>query len=97
MTKFYSMFVEFFKELDRVHACSAVATTHQRGEWTHHPRGAMVIDMDYSNSDDEDIFMPPLIYPEDSDNKESLIDPPSAEPTPQPVTPIEKPTKEPIS
>ena len=30
MTKFYSMFAEIFKESDRVHACPAVSTTHQR-------------------------------------------------------------------
>ena len=31
LTKFYSMFVELFKEPDRVHACPAVDTPHQRG------------------------------------------------------------------
>ena len=38
--------------------------------------------------------MPPLIYPEDSDDEEYLIDPPSADPTPEPGPPSEKPTNE---
>ena len=39
--------------------------------------------------------MPPLIYPEDSDNEDSLSNPPSADPTPKPETPSENTTKEP--
>ena len=57
----------------------------------------MATDMDDSNSDDKDNVIPPLIYPEDSKNEESLSDPPSAEPTPETGTRIEKPTKEPTS
>ena len=41
------------------------------------------------------VDMPLLIYPEYSNNEEYLIDPPSMEPTPDPGTPSEKPTKEP--
>ena len=38
--------------------------------------------------------MPLSIYPEDSDDEESLSDPPSFEPTLEPGPPREKPTKE---
>ena len=41
--------------------------------------------------------MPPLIYPEYSDNEESLNDPPSADPTPDPGPPSGKTTEEPTS
>ena len=81
MTKFYSMFAEFFKESDRAHACPAVATTQQREEWTHHPCGTLVAYMEDSDSYYKDSVIPPLIYPEESDNEESLSDPLSAEPT----------------
>ena len=50
-----------------------------------------------SDLDNKDSVMPPLIYPEESDNKESLSDPPSAEPTPDPRPPRVKPTMEPNS
>ena len=43
-TKFYSTLAEIFRESYRVYACSSVATPHQREEWTHQPRGAMVTD-----------------------------------------------------
>ena len=39
-------------------------------------------------------MMNPLIYPYESDNKESLSDPISAEPTPYPGHPSKKPTEE---
>ena len=35
LTKFYSMFAEFFNKLDQVHAFPAVATPQQREWWTH--------------------------------------------------------------
>ena len=57
----------------------------------------MVTDTKESNSDDEYSVMPPLIYPEDSNNEESPSNPPSAEPTLEPGTPSEKPTEEPTS
>ena len=61
LAKLYSMLEQFFKEPERVHTCPAVATTHQREEWTHHPRGAVVTDTDDIDSNDKDIVMPPLI------------------------------------
>ena len=39
--------------------------------------------------------MPPLIYQEGSDNKDSSRDPPSADLTPDPRPPSEKPTEKP--
>ena len=57
----------------------------------------MVIDTEDSASDDEDSMMRPLIYPEDSDNKDSLRNPPSAEPTPVAGPPSGKTTEEPTS
>ena len=51
LTKFYSMFAEFVKELYRVHTCPAVAIPQKREEWTHQPCGAMVTDMKDRNSD----------------------------------------------
>ena len=36
------MFVEFFKESDRVHACTVVDTPQQREEWDHQPHGSVV-------------------------------------------------------
>ena len=35
LTKFYSMFAEISKDLERVHAFPEVATPQQREEWTH--------------------------------------------------------------
>ena len=93
MTKFYSMFTEFFKESDRFHTCPAVANTQQREDFTHHLCGAVVIDIDDSDSDNKDNVMPPLIHPEDSNNENSLSNPPSTEPTLDTVPPSEKPTK----
>ena len=97
LTKFYSTFTDFFKESERVHALTSVDNTHQREEWTHHPRGAVATETEDRNSDDEGIVMTPLIYLEDSDNEESLSNPPSAESTPEPGPPSEKTTKEPTS
>ena len=95
LTKFYIMFTEFFKELDRFHVCPAVATPHQWEECTNQPRGAVSTYMEDINSDDKDSVMLPLIYPEESNNEESLDEPPSAEPTPEPRTPSVKPTLQP--
>ena len=91
------MFAEFFKESDRVHACPSVSTPQQREECTHQPRGAVATDTEDSNSDDKYIVMPPLIYPEESNDKESPSNLPSVDPTPEPGPPSEKPTKEPAS
>ena len=79
-----------FKESDRFHAFPVVATTQQREEWMHHPHSDVVIDTEDSNSDGEDSVMPPLIYPYDYDNYESLSNPPSTEPTPELRSPSEK-------
>ena len=84
-----------FKELDRFHVCPAVATPHQWEECTNQPRGAVSTYMEDINSDDKDSVMLPLIYPEESNNEESLDEPPSAEPTPEPRTPSGKPTLQP--
>ena len=81
LTKFYSMFAEFFKKSDRVHAFPAVATTQQREWWTHHPCGAVVTDTKESDSDEEDSVMPPLIYPEGFNDEDSMNEPTSVEPT----------------
>ena len=53
--------------------------------------------MEESDSNDKDIVMPPLIYLEESDDEEYLINPPSTEPTPELRSPSEKTTKEPTS
>ena len=66
LTKFYSMFAEFFMEPDRVHACQSVATPQQREECNHQPSSSVVTDTDDSNSDEKESAMPLLIYPEDS-------------------------------
>ena len=63
MTKFYSIFTEFFKESDRVHACTAVDKPQKREDWTHQHRGDVVTDMEDSDSDNKDNVMHPLIYP----------------------------------
>ena len=63
MTKFYSMFVEFFKESGRVHTFPAGSTPQQREEFTHQPHGDVVTDTKYSDLHDKDIMMPLLIYP----------------------------------
>ena len=97
MTNFYSMFAEFFKESDRVHACPEVATTQQREDWTRHHRGAVVIDTEDIDPDDKYSVMHLLIFPEDSDNDDYLSDPLSADPTPEPRHPSKKPTEEPTS
>ena len=55
------MFAEFFKELDMVHICPAIATLQQREEWNHHPRGSVVTDTDYRNSDNRYSVMHMLI------------------------------------
>ena len=55
----------------------------------------MVTETEDSNSDDKDSMMPPLIYPGDSNDEESLSNPPSAEPMLEPGTPSEKSTEEP--
>ena len=44
LTKFYSIFVGFFKESGRVHDCPSVSTLQKRGEWNNQPRGATVTD-----------------------------------------------------
>ena len=94
LTKFYSMFVENFKESYRVHTCPEVATTHKREEWIHHPCGAVVTETEDSNLDYKDSVIPPLIYLEESENEDSMIEPPSADPTLDPRRPRDKPTKE---
>ena len=58
--------------------------------------------MEDINSDDEDSVMPPLICPEESYDEEDdpceyPSDPPYVEPTPEPVPPSGKTTKEPTS
>ena len=100
LTKLYRTFAEIFKESDRVHACPAVATRQQREEWTNQTCGVVVTDTEDINSDDGDRFTPPLIYQEDSNDEEnnpceSPINPSSAETTPEPGHPKEKPTEEP--
>ena len=57
----------------------------------------MVTDTEDSNLYNKDIVMPQLIYTEDSDDDESLRDPPSAEPTPETGPPSKKTTEEPTS
>ena len=57
----------------------------------------MVTDMEESDSGNGGSVTPQFIYPEESNNEDSLSDPPSAEPTLEPGTPSEKYTKEPIS
>ena len=42
LTKFHRMFAEIFNESDRVQACPVVFTPHQREEWIHQPRGAVI-------------------------------------------------------
>ena len=54
----------------------------------------MVTDTEDRKLDDEDSVMPTLIYPEDSNDKEYLSKPISADSTPEPGTPGGKPTKE---
>ena len=44
LTKFQSMFAEFFKEPDRIHVCFAVATSQQWERWTHQHPGTVVTD-----------------------------------------------------
>ena len=63
-----------------------------REEWTLQPHGAVVTDMEVSNSDNEESVMPLLIYPEESNNKEdtpceSLSEPTSADLTLEPGPP----------
>ena len=87
------MFAKHFKQSDRVHACPAVYMPQQRRECTHQSRGDVVTDMEDSDLDDKDSVMLPLVYPEDSNNEESLRDPPSTEPTPEPGPPSRKKTK----
>ena len=62
-------------------------------ECTHPPRGAMAVETEVRYSYYEDSMVSLLIYPEDSDYKYSLSDPPSAYPTLEPVPPSKKPTK----
>ena len=62
LTKFHSMFAEFSKYPERMHACATVATPHQRERWTRGPPRTIVTDTEYSNSGNEDSFMHPLIY-----------------------------------
>ena len=50
--------------------------------------------MEDSDSENKDRIMPPLIYPEESDDDNSLSDPSSAEPTLEPGPSSDKPTKE---
>ena len=88
---------EIFKESYSVHACLLVATTQKREEWNHHPCSALVADTGDSDSNDEDSVMPPLIYSEDSDNKESPRKLPSTEPTLYPGPPSEEPNEGPTS
>ena len=71
-----------FKESDRVHTWPVVATTQQREEWNHYPRGGVVIDTEDSDSDNKDSVTSPLIHPEDSNDEESPSDPHYANPTP---------------
>ena len=54
----------------------------------------MVTDTENRYLDDKDSRMTPLIYPEDSDNKESPNNPLSAEIIPEPVPPSKNPTDE---
>ena len=44
--------------------------------------------------DNEDSVIPTLIYPEDSDNEDSPINPPYMEPTSETGPPSKKPSKE---
>ena len=56
----------------------------------------MVTDTDDRELDYKDSVMPPLIYPEESNDEESISDSTSAEPTLNTGPPSEKSTKEPI-
>ena len=42
LTKFYSMFTNFFKELERFHTCPSVATPQHGEKWNHQPCGNVV-------------------------------------------------------
>ena len=89
-----------FKESYMVISCPVVATPQNREDWTHQTCSDVVIDTEDSNLDDKYSVMPALIYSEVSYKKlynprEYLRDPSSAEPTPEPGPPSEKPTKEP--
>ena len=53
LTKFYSLFAEIFKGLDRVHACPTVAMPQQREECTHHPQSVVVIGTKESDLDEK--------------------------------------------
>ena len=88
-----------FKWSNRVRTFPEVNTPQQREEWTHHTHSSVVTYMEDRNSDEEGSGMPPLISPEDSDDKEdnpceSLSNPPSAEPTLEPGSPSENPNNE---
>ena len=54
----------------------------------------MVIDTEDRDSDEEYRVMPPLMYPEESDDEEFLSKPPSTETTPDPGPPSKKTTEE---
>ena len=54
----------------------------------------MVTETEGSDSDDEDIVMPLLFYPEDSNKDDYSSKPPSTESTLDPGPPSEKPTNE---
>ena len=88
------MFAEIFKESDRFHDFPSVDTTQQMEDWNHFPHGYVVIDTEAKKSDNKDSVMRLLIYLEDSDNEESMSEPPSADLTPEPGPPSRKPTKE---
>ena len=53
---------------------------HQREEWTHQPCGAVVTDMEESDSEDKDRGMNLIIYPEDSGDKEEYPHEPPSDP-----------------
>ena len=57
----------------------------------------MVTDTDDRELEYKDSVMPPLIYLEESNDEESINEPPSVDPTPNTGPPREKPTKEPTS
>ena len=64
------MIAKFFKKSDRIHACPAAATPQHREEWTHRSHHVVVTDTEDIYSYDKGSVMPPLIYPEEYDDKE---------------------------
>ena len=93
-TKFCSLFAEFFKISDRIHACPKVATSQHREGWNHRSHHAVVTNAEDRKLDKKYSMMPPLIYLDGFYNyqggtpprqtqgpHEDPINPPSVDPT----------------